>query len=306
MRHLLIAFLLIINFNYFCSSTTVEQSILGEFNLIFSSEKEVLRKLCVKTIKAHTEDLFSKYGSVGTVSFSVYITDHDDKFKSLTSKNIPIWAAGVAKGNKIVIKSPKKKSITYNNFKKIVQHEISHLYLSQLNNKFPSWFNEGFSMYNAHEFNVNRKINISWNLLLKRIVNLNQLKGFLSLSRSKSYLYYSQSAASIEAMIFYYGNDILRNILFYTKQDNNFSQAFFRATGGDTIDEFSVKYTSYLNNHYRFLFIYQFQKIIFFLIPFLLLIVWFYKRKKNKKIMKLWETEEQLQDFAEIKNENLN
>jgi len=306
MRYLLIALLLIINFNCFYSSSTIEQSILGEFNLIFSSEKEVLRKLCINTIKLHTEHLFSKYGSVETVSFLVYITDQDDEFKSLTSKNIPTWAIGVAKGNRIVIKSPKKKSMTYNNFKKILQHEISHLYLSQINNKFPLWFNEGFSMYNAHEFNINRKINISWNLLLKRIVNLNQLKDFLSLSKSKSYLYYSQSGASIEAMIFYYGNDILYNILFYTKQNNNFSQAFFRATGGDTIDEFSVKYRSYLNNHFRFLFIYQFQKIIFFLIPFLLLLIWFYKRKNNKKINKLWKIEEQLQDLEDIKNENQN
>lgn len=305
MRYLLIAFSLVINFNYFCS-TTVEQSILGEFNLILNSQKEVLRKLSVKTIKSHTEDLFFKFGSVDALSFSVYITSHDDKFKSLTSKNIPTWAVGVARGNRIVIKAPTKKSVNYNNFKKILQHEISHLYLSQLNSKFPSWFNEGFSMYNAHEFNINRKINISWNLLLKRIVNLNQLKDFLSLSRSQSYLYYSQSAASIEAMIFYYGDEIIRNIIFYTKQDNNFNQAFFRATGGDTIDKFSVKYTSYLNNHFRFLFIYRFQKIVFFLISFLLLIIWFYKRKKNKKIMKLWEIEDQLQDFKGTKNENLN
>ena len=306
MRYFLVVFLFIINFNCFCLASTTDQSILGKFNLIFSSEKEVLRKLCINTIKSHTEHLFSKYGSVETVSFLVYITDQDDEFKSLTSKNIPTWAIGVAKGNRIVIKSPKKKSMTYNNFKKILQHEISHLYLSQINNKFPSWFNEGFSMYNAHEFSINRKINISWNLLLKRIVNLKKLKGFLLLSKSQAYLYYSQSGASIEAMIFYYGDDILDNILFYTKQDNNFSQAFFRATGGDTIDEFSLKYISYLNNHFRFLFIYQFQKVIFFLIPFLLLLIWFYKRKKNKKIIQLWEIQDQLQDFEDTKNEDQN
>ena len=63
---------------------------------------------------------------------------------------------------------------------------------------------------------------------------------------------------------------------------------------------------SYLNNHFRFLFIYQFQKIVFFLIPFLLLLIWFYKRKKNKKIMELWEIESQLQDFEDTKNENQN
>ena len=67
----------------------------------------------------------------------------------------------------------------------------------------------------------------------------------------------------------------------------------------DTVDKFSVKYTSYLNNHFRFLFIYQFQKIIFFLIPFLLLLVWFYKKKRIKKMMKLWEIEEQLEDLKE-------
>ena len=80
--------------------------------------------------------------------------------------------------NKIVIKSPKQRSMTYDNFKKILQHEISHLYLHQINNRFPSWFNEGFAMYNAHEFNINRKINISWNLLLRRTVDLHQLKKY--------------------------------------------------------------------------------------------------------------------------------
>ena len=306
MHYLLVVLLLLINFNCFCSTSTIGKSRLGGFNLILSSEKEVLRKICINTIKTHTASLFSKYGSVDSVSFLVHITDQDDEFQSLTSKNIPTWAVGVAKGNKIVVKSPKQKSMTYDNFKKILQHEISHLYLSQINTKFPSWFNEGFSMYNAHEFNINRKINISWNLLFKRIVDLNQLKGFLALSKSQSYLYYSQSGASIEAMIFYYGEDILDNILSYTKQNKNFNQAFFRATGGDTVDAFSVKYLSYLNNHFRFLFIYQFQKIIFFLIPFLLLLIWFYKRKKNKKIIELWEIENQLQDFEDTKNENQN
>ena len=299
---LAVVFLLIINFNCFCSISNIEQSILGEFNLLLSSENKVLRTLSTNTIKSHTANLFSTYGYVDTVSFLVYITDEDDEFESLTSKNIPVWAVGVAKGNKIVIKSPKQKSITYDNFNKILKHEISHLYLSQINNKFPSWFNEGFAMYNAHEFNINRKINISWNLLFGRIVVLNKLRGFLSASKSQSYLYYSQSAASIEAMIFYYGDEILDDILSYTKQDDNFNQAFFRATGGDTIDKFSVKYISYLNDHFRFLFIYEFQKIIFFLIPFLLLLVWFYKKKKNKKIMKLWEIEDQLQDFEDTKN----
>ena len=307
---LAVVFSLIINFNYLCSSPIIEQSILGKFNLLFSpefnSEKEILRNLSIKTIKSHTTNLFSTYGPVDTVLFRVYITNQDDEFASLTSENIQPWVTGIAKGNKIVIKSPKQKSMTYDDFNKILQHEISHLYLSQIHNKFPLWFNEGFSMYNAHQFDINRKINISWNLLLRRIVDLKQLKGFLSASKSQAYLYYSQSGASIDAMIFYYGHDILDSILYYTKQYNNFNQAFSRATGGDTVDKFSVKYINYLNNHFRFLFIYQFQKIIFFIIPFLLLVIWFYKKKKNIKKLKLWELEDQLRDFENTKNENRN
>ena len=107
MRYLLVVFLLITNFSFY-SATTIDQSVLGEFNLILSSEDEVLRKLCINTIKSHTEDLFSKYGSVDTVSFFVYITDQNDEFESLTSKNIPSWAVGVARGNKIVISHQNK------------------------------------------------------------------------------------------------------------------------------------------------------------------------------------------------------
>ena len=302
---LAIVFLLIINFNCFCSISTTGQSTLGEFNLLLSSEKKVLKNLSINTIKSHTANLFSTYGYVDTLSFLVYITDKDDQFKSLTSKNIPEWAVGVAKGNKIVIKSPTQKSRTYDSFNKTLKHEITHIYLSQINNRFPSWFNEGFAMYTADQFDISRKINISWNLLFKTIVNLNQLKSFLSASKTQAYLYYSQSAASIDAMIFYYGDDILDNILFYAKQDKDFNQAFLKATGGDTIDDFSVKYISYLNNHFRFLFIYQFQKIVFFLIPFLLLLVWFYKKKRIKKLMKLWKIEEELEDLKERENEEI-
>ena len=297
-------FLLIINFNCFCSILTQGQSTLGGFNLLQGSEKNVLRNLSVNTIKSHTSNLYSTYGYVDTLSFLVYITDEDEEFKSLTSKNIPEWAVGVAKGNKIVIKSP-KKSTTYDSFNKTLKHEIAHIYLSQINIRFPSWFNEGFAMHTADQFDIRRKINISWNLLFKRIVNLNQLKNFLSASKSQAYLYYSQSAASIDAMIFYYGDDILDSILFYAKQNKNFNQAFLKATGGDTVDDFSVKYISYLNNHFRFLFIYQFQKIVFFLIPFLLLLVWFYKKRRVKKMMKLWEIEEELEDLKERENEKI-
>ena len=303
---LAIVFLLIINFNCFCSISTTGQSTLGEFDLLLSSEKKVLRNLSINTIKSHTANLFSTYGYVDTLSFLVYITNQDEEFKSLTSKNIPEWAVGVAKGNKIVIKSPTQKSRTYDSFNKTLKHEIAHIYLSQINIRFPSWFNEGFAMHTADQFDIRRKINISWNLLLGNIVPLNQLKDFLSLSKSKSYLYYSQSGASIEAIIFYYGHDILDNILSYTKQGQNFNQAFFKATGGDTIDTFSVKYISYLNDNFRFFFLSKFQKIIFFLIPFLLLLIWFYKRQKNKKIMKLWEIEDQLEDFENTNNETQN
>tara|TARA_Y100001960_G_scaffold321013_1_gene394918 strand:- start:213 stop:1145 length:933 start_codon:yes stop_codon:yes gene_type:complete len=298
-------FLLIINFNYFCSISTTGQSTLGKFNLLLSSEKKVLKNLSINTIKSHTANLFSTYGYVDTLSFLVYITDQDDQFKSLTSKNIPEWAVGVAKGNKIVIKSPTQKSRTYDSFNKTLKHEITHIYLSQINNRFPSWFNEGFAMHTADQFDIRRKINISWNLLFKTIINLNQLKNFLSASKSQAYLYYSQSAASIDAMIFYYGDDILDSILFYAKQNKNFNQAFLKATEGDTIDDFSVKYISYLNNYFKFLFIYQFQKIVFFLIPFLLLLVWFYKKRRIKKMMKLWEIEDQLEDLKERENEKI-
>ena len=57
MRYLLVVFLLITNFSFY-SASTIEQSILGEFNLIFNSKDEVLRELCIKTIKSHTTNYF--------------------------------------------------------------------------------------------------------------------------------------------------------------------------------------------------------------------------------------------------------
>ena len=210
---LIIVTLLFLHLNILLAFSKTEVSTLGLFNIIETTEKDRLHLLIVNTIKSHTHNLFFQYGTVNTAPFSVYITENDIQFKTLTTPKVPSWATGFAKGNEIVIKSPQQKSMSYETFNRILIHEISHIYLHRINNHFPQWFNEGFCMYNAGEFDINRKINISWNLLLNKVVGLSQLKNFLSTSKSVSYLYYSQSGASIEAMIYYYGSDILDSIL---------------------------------------------------------------------------------------------
>lgn len=302
----IITALFFINLVFLTASPTQETSALGLFNIISNTEKERMNLLTVNTVKSYTFSLFSEYGPVDKAPFSIYITDDDIQFKSLTTQNIPSWATGFAKGNKAVIKSPQQRSMSYETFNKVLMHEISHIYLNRINKRFPQWFNEGFCMYNAGEFDINRKINISWNLLFNKVVKLSQLKNFLSTSKSESYLYYSQSGASIEALCYYYGSDILDSILYYTKKGNGFYKSFNIATKGDSINEFSKKYIEFINNHYRFLFFYKFQKIIFFIFPLLLLLIWFHKRRKNKKIMQLWEIEEDLEEFEDRKNEDFN
>ena len=298
--------LFFVNIFFLTAAPSVETSSLGLFHIISNTEKAKMNLLTVNTVKSHTFNLFSKYGAVDTAHFSIYITDDDVQFKLLTNHNIPLWATGFAKGNKAVIKSPQQRSMSYETFNKILMHEISHIYLNRINKRFPQWFNEGFCMYNAGEFNINRKINISWNLLLNKVVNLSQLNNFLSKSKSESYLYYSQSGASIEAIFYYYGSDILDSILYYTKKGNSFYKSFNIATKGDSVDEFSVKYIDFINSHYRFLFFYKFQKFIFFIFSLLLLIIWFHKKRKNKKIMQLWEIEEDLEGLKDRKNEDFN
>ena len=55
-----------------------------------------------------------------------------------------------------------------------------------------------------------------------------------------------------------------------------------------------INFQSFLNENYKWVFLLRSGKHFFVILPFMLIFGFYYKSYKNKKILKLWELEEEL------------
>ena len=95
-------------------------------------------------IKEEVNNLVNKYGKIEKNKFSVFITSNLNQFYKLAKGKTPEWGIAVAKRNpeRIIIKPPKVINISFNRLKKIIIHDLNHIYIFRIKNysSIPSWF----------------------------------------------------------------------------------------------------------------------------------------------------------------------
>ena len=70
-------------------------------------------------------------------------------------------------------------------------------------------------------------------------------------------LAYGESAASIEALDFFYGEDFILNIIGLMKNGFSFNESFKKESGEDLID-FQIKFETYLEENYNWIFLFSY------------------------------------------------
>ena len=115
-------------------------------------------------------------------------------------------------------------------------------------------------------------------------------------------LAYGESAAAVEALEYYYGEEILISILNKMRAGSDFQQALESASDEELLD-FQIKFEIYLENNFNWVFLLRASKYIFVILPIILILGFIYHRRRGKKIVKQWEIEEQLEDLE--RNEEL-
>jgi len=248
----------------------------------------------VELIKFETDKLVKIFGIVNKNPYSVFITENMDEFNNKTKSYYPEWGVAIAKKNpdKIIIKAPGIANITYKKLKQIIIHELNHIYIFRLKyyNTIPGWFKEGFAMYTANEFSFSHKIEISKYIWSKSILPLNQLININKIPLQQVKLAYSESAAAVEALFFYYGNSILIDLV-QNLNKTNFQKSFLLSSNDELI-VFEKKYQEYLKNNYYWIILFSSPKYIYIILPIFLILGFIYIRYNNKKILKRWEIEE--------------
>jgi hypothetical protein len=229
-----------------------------------------------------------------------------DDFREKSKGPIPEWGIAVAKLNpdRAILKSPGIANISFTRMKEVIIHELNHIYMFRIPNYYtmPSWFKEGMAMRSSNEFSLLHKIEISNSYWKKQTLPLQRLRNFSTFSKGRVKLVYGESAAAVEALEYYYGEDILISILNKMRLGSDFQQALESASGEELLD-FQIKFELYLENNFNWVFLLRASKYIFVILPIILILGFIYHRRRGKKIVKQWEIEEQLEDLE--RNEEL-
>ena len=273
---------------------------LGECNLeIYGGQVNDIPEF-VKLIKDETKKLTQEFGQVQLIPFSIYITSNMDDFNEKAKGPVPEWGIAVAKmkPDRIIMKAPGIANISFTRMKEVVIHELNHIYMFRVPNynTIPSWFMEGMAMLSSNEFSLLHKIEISRFIWKEQIIPLSRLRNITPYSRNRVKLAYGESAAAVEALKYYYGNDILINIITNLHHTRNMEEAMELAIG-ETIEDFQIKFELYLETNYNWIFLLTASKYIYVILPLILVLGFIYHRYRSNIILRKWAIEEELENI---------
>jgi len=257
----------------------------------------------INAINNEINVLNNNYGSTPIKEFSISITN---------TNNLKIynnhwkWSLGITYSNpdRIIIKDPSLSKISKIKFFKVLKHELNHLMLNRykFHDSIPRWFKEGFAMKYADEISLNDKILVSKKLYNENLFNIDRYKSFKNFNRQEFNFAYSISGIYILVLEKIYGYNIIDNIIDNLKNGEKFDVAFYNATG-ESINKFSLISYKSIKNYFFWYKLIGLPRSLFSMMPLLLVIGFYVKSKKNKKIREQWELEEKLEDLEKSINE---
>ena len=273
---------------------------LGECTLeIYGGRVDDIPEI-VQLIKDESVILVDELGEVNIRSYSVYITSNMEDFYEKSKGPVPEWGIALAKLNpdRAILKSPGLANISFIRMKEVIVHELNHIYMFRIPNYYtmPSWFKEGMAMAGSNEFSLLHKIEISKAHWRKQTIPLQRLRNMGIHSKGKIKLAYGESAAAVEALQYYYGEDTPLKILDDMRTGMEFYDALEAAINEEYI-EFQIKFEIYLEENYNWVFLLRSAKYLYVILPIILVLGFLYRNHRNKLKLKQWEIEEQLEDL---------
>jgi hypothetical protein len=151
------------------------------------------------------------------------------------------------------------------------------------------------AMAGSNEFSLLHKIEISKAYRQNQTIPLQRLRNMSIHNKGKIKLAYGESAAAIEALQYYYGDDTPLNILDEMRNGKEFGEALESSINEEYI-EFQIKFEIYLEENYNWVFLLRSAKYLYVIMPVILVLGFIYRTHRNKLKLKQWEIEEELEN----------
>lgn len=293
--------LIILLFAYLLPVRTKELN-SENIRIFYPEQREQLAKYVLNTIQKMVPELEPVYG-IGNREVQIYLTETQTAFEEIAGAHLPYWTAAVTifPENIIVLKSPALTNSTLRQFRTTVEHEFIHLYQSMAVplNITPTWFNEGLAIYYSQPYDIASRILLSRTIFQNRLIPLAKLSDFLQYNHLQAELAYAESASLIEYLTQVYGEEILSEFFTDLRKTKNFAATLQNLTDNN-LESLELRWKKYIASRYRWIFLLDIQYIVWLIIPILVIIVYFIKGRRNKKIIQQWNSEEINNDPIQI------
>jgi hypothetical protein len=226
---------------------------------------------------------------------SVYVVDNQEEFHSLVGNSFPDWGVGCAipEQGVIVLKSPLRFKY-YQDFSQVVTHELAHIFLGKFSRgvKIPRWLDEGFAMYQSREWTIGQDISVARAVLTGSILPLSQIETVNAFGQSKAELAYTESFLAMSYLYREYGAGTEKELVAQLANGVSLDLAFMRTIGSNYLS-FQIDFEKYIKTKYNWISFFGDTFLLWLGLAFLIIFLYFLKRRYTKKTLKEWELEEQ-------------
>jgi hypothetical protein len=269
---------------------------------IYFAEKD--RNIAVMTaedIAAQQDRLKERYG-LSVQPVHIYIAKDEEEYRKLAGSSSPLWSAGLASGDRMLVKSPAFSRQTITEFRRTLLHETVHLALNGL--ELPRWFNEGLAQYESENFGLRHKIRISRAVWQDELILFREIENLMRMPAAKADLAYAQSIAAVDHLIGKYGVQLCTKCLYFTKKYTHFSTGFRNAYLMSP-EVFERQWREHVKDEYRLYILLDVRGTFWLLITGLFLLGYLATRVRRRHLLKKWEQEDEANSlYADGQDEN--
>ncbi len=230
-----------------------------------------------------------------TDEVSVFVVDTEEEFVSMVGSSFPDWGIGCAipTRNLIILKSPLRFKY-YRPFSQVVTHELAHIFLGKLSRgkRIPRWLDEGFAMYQSQEWRIGQDMAVARAVLTGSVLPLSQIESVNAFRESKAQLAYTESFLAVSYLYREYGEGTIKELVTHLANGTSTDLAFMRTIGLNYLS-FQLEFEKFVKEKYNWVSFLGDTLLVWIGLAFLIVFLYFLKRRHSKKTLEEWESEEQ-------------